>query len=204
MFMKRILFIVLLLITAFVLYFFVFKKDDAPEGPKQQPLTLKEHTDGFTKSVDSLLQEYFGLTNAFIEGDSLKAKQASMSLLAFVNHFSLDELKKDTTGIFQTASDQLGFIKGNLESMGQSQTITDMRHDFKDLSENLFPLLKTVHYKGKTLYWQNCGMPFGENSSANWISADAKIVNPYLGKNHPVYKSGMLDCGETQDSIIAQ
>jgi Protein of unknown function (DUF3347) len=202
--MKRILFIVLLIITALVLYFFVFKKDNGPEAPKQQPLTLKEHTDGFTKSVDSLLQEYFGLTNAFIEGDSLKAKQASMSLLAFVNHFSLDELKKDTTGIFQTAADQVGLIKGNLESMGKSQTITDMRHDFKDLSENLFPLLKTVHYKGKTLYWQNCSMPFGENSSANWISADAKIVNPYLGKNHPVYKSGMLDCGETQDSIKAQ
>jgi phosphoribosyl-AMP cyclohydrolase len=202
--MKRILFIVLLVVVAAALYFFVFKKEEVPEGPKQQPLALKDHTDAFTKNVDSLLEDYFVLTAAFVDGDSLKAKQASISLLGYVNRFSLDELKKDTTGIYQTASDMLGFIKGNLESMGKSQTITDMRHDFKDLSENLYPLLKTVHYKGKTLYWQNCGMPFTESSSANWISTDAEIVNPYLGKNHPVYKSGMLHCGETQDSIKAQ
>lgn len=202
--MKRVLFIVLLVVVAAALYFFVFKKEDAPEGPKQQPLALKDHTDAFTRSIDSLLQDYFALTSAFVDGDSVKARQASGSLLAYVNRFSLDELKKDTTGIYQTAADQVTNIKGNLESMGKSQTITDMRHDFKDLSENLYPLLKTVHYKGQTLYWQNCGMPFGENSSANWISTNAEIVNPYLGKNHPEYKSAMLHCGETQDSIKAQ
>ena len=202
--MKKIFLIVLLAVAAFALYWFKFRGGDAPEAPKQQALTLKDHSDAFSLSVDSLLQQYFAVKDAFVDGDSLKAKQASMAMMAFVNHFSLDELKKDTTGIYQTAADQVALIKTNLEAMGQSQTITDMRHDFKDMSENLYPLLKTVHYKGKTLYWQNCGMPFGENTSANWISSEAKIVNPYLGKNHPVYKSGMLDCGETQDSIKAQ
>ncbi len=101
---------------------------------------------------------------------------------------NLDELKKDTTGIFETAATFINDIKANAERMGHSQTITDMRHDFRDMSENLYPFLKTVHYKGKTLYWQNCGMPFEESSSANWISSEAEIVNPYLGKNHPKYK----------------
>ena len=202
--MKRILFIALLAVAAIALYFFVFKKEDAPEGPKQQPLTTKKHSDTFNKSIDSLLQNYFVMKDAFVNADSIAAKQQSMAMTAFINRINMDELKKDTTGIFQTATDQLASIKINLESMGQSQTITDMRHDFKDLGENLYPLIKTIHYEGKTLYWQNCGMPFGENTSANWISDAAEVVNPYLGKNHPEYKSSMLHCGEVQDTIKAQ
>ena len=31
-----------------------------------------------------------------------------------------------------------------------------------------------------------------------------EIINPYLGKNHPEFKSGMLHCGEVKDSIKAK
>ncbi len=202
--MKKVIFLLLLVVAAFAIYWFKFRGNDEPQGPKQQPLATKKHSEAFNKSVDSLLQNYFTLTDAFVNADSFAAKQQSTTLAGFINRFSLDELKKDTTAIFQTATDQLASIKSNLESMGRSQTITDMRHDLKDLSENLYPLLKTIHYEGKTLYWQNCGMPFGENTSANWISNVEEVVNPYLGKNHPEYKSSMLHCGETQDSIKAQ
>ncbi len=202
--MKKVIFLLLLIVAAFALYWFKFRGDDAPSGPKQQPIAVKSHSQGFDKNVDSLLDAYAVIRDAFVEADSVKAKEAAGSLVTLLARLNMDELKKDTTGIFETANTFLADIKTNAESMGRSQTITGMRHDFKDLSENLYPLLKTVHYKGKTLYWQNCGMPFEEGSSANWISSDAEIVNPYLGKSHPVYKSGMLHCGETQDSIVAK
>jgi len=200
--MKKVL-ILLLFAGAFALYWFKFRGNDAPEGPRQQPLTTKRHSDPFNKTIDSLLQQYFVLTEAFVNADSAAAKQQSMNLEAFINRMNVEELKKDTAGIYQTAVDQLASIKANLESMGRSQTITDMRHDLKDLSENLYPLIKTIHYEGQKLYWQNCGMPFGENTSANWISNTPEIINPYLGKNHPEHQSDMLHCGDTQDSIIA-
>lgn len=202
--MKKILFILALAAIAFALYHFVFKKDDVPEGPKQQPIAVKSHSQGFNKNVDSLLDAYGAIRDAFVDADSLKAKVAAGSLIALVNRLSLDELKKDTTGIFETAASILNDIKANAENMGRSQTITDMRHDFSDLSNNLYPFVKAVHYNGKTLYWQLCEMPFEEGSRANWISDKPEIMNPYLGKSHPVYKSGMLHCGETQDSIKAQ
>ena len=69
------------------------------------------------------------------------------------------------------------------------------------ISENLYPFLKTIKYEGPKLYWQNCPMAFGEDKEANWISNTKEIINPYLGKNHPEYKSSMLHCGEIKDTI---
>ena len=69
------------------------------------------------------------------------------------------------------------------------------------VSENLYPLLKTIGYEGPKLYWQNCPMAFGENKEGNWLSNTPEIINPYLGKNHPQYKATMFGCGETKDSL---
>ncbi len=202
--MKKVIFILVLVVAAFALYWFKFRGSDTPEAPKQQPITVKSHSTGFDKNVDSVLLAYGAIRDAFVEADSLTAKQKAADMVALLNRLSLDELKKDTTGIFETAATFINDIKTNAESMGRSQTITEMRHDFRDMSNNLYPFIKTVHYNGKTLYWQKCGMPFDDDSEANWISDEAKITNPYLGKKHPKYHSGMLECGETQDSIIAK
>lgn len=202
--MKKVIFILVLITAAFALYWFKFRGSDTPEGPKQQPITVKSHSTGFDRNVDSVLDAYGAIRDAFVEADSLMAKQKAADMLALLNRINLDELKKDTTGIFETAAPSFDYLKANAESMGRSQTITDMRHDFSDMSNNLFDFVRVVHYRGKTLYWQNCGMPFEEDSSANWISTESKIVNPYLGKKHPKYHDGMLECGETKDSIVAK
>jgi hypothetical protein len=99
---------------------------------------------------------------------------------------------------------QLSDIKANAESLLNQTVITEMRQDFRMVSENIYPLLKTIHYEGETLYWQNCPMAFGEDKGANWISNTEEIINPYLGKNHPEFKATMLHCGEVKDSIKAQ
>ncbi len=72
------------------------------------------------------------------------------------------------------------------------------------ISELMYPsFLKTVNYEGPKLFLQNCPMAFNDTESANWISNSEEIVNPYLGKNHPKYKGGMLHCGEIKDTIKA-
>ena len=198
--MKRIIFILLVIAVAFAVYWFKFRGDDSPEGPKQQPLKVSLHSAAFNSSIDSLLQHYFDLKDAFVDGDSLKARRSGMALVIYAGNLNLDELKKDTTGIFESASAFVTDIRTNASDMGQSQTIADMRQDFKAVSENVYPLLKTIHYEGKKLYWQNCPTAFGEDRSANWISETVTVTNPYLGKNNPDYTK----CGEIQDTIKAQ
>jgi hypothetical protein len=44
-------------------------------------------------------------------------------------------------------------------------------------------------------------MAFNDNETAFWLSNSREVVNPYLGKKHPKYASGMLHCGEVKDSI---
>jgi len=109
-------------------------------------------------------------------------------------------LKKDTSGIYATALSLVGNIKSNAQSVPTESTITAMRKDFQNVTENLFPLLKMIHYEGNTLYLQNCPMAFGEGNDANWISNSPQIINPYLGRKDPT----MVHCGETKDSIVSK
>ncbi len=96
---------------------------------------------------------------------------------------------------------QIEDIATNAVALQGETDLKEMRQDFRMISENLYPFLKTIKYEGPTLYWQNCPMAFGEGMEANWISNTKEIVNPYLGKNHPEFKSSMLHCGEVKDTI---
>jgi hypothetical protein len=202
--MKRIFFVVILLLAAFAVYWFKFRSTDAPEQPKQQAIKTGRHSVVFNSSLDSLMNSYFSMKDAFVEADSAKAQAAVKFFIASADSLKTEELKADSAVIFQSVTMQLNDIKANAESILKQPNITEMRRDFWSVSENIYPLLKLVHYEGKTLYWQNCPMAFGDDKGANWISNTEAIVNPYLGKKHPEYKAGMLHCGEVKDSIKAE
>jgi hypothetical protein len=198
--MKKILMPLLLVIAAVAVYWFGFRKTETiGDGPKQQAIVAQQHSAAFNSGIDQLMNQYFVIKDAFVNADTLAAKQAVQQFTA-----AADELKKDSSAIYESALAQLNDIKTNAESIARQTDITEMRKDFWTVSENIYPFLKTVHYEGKNLYWQNCPMAFGEDKGANWISNSEEIVNPYLGKNHPEYKGTMLHCGEVKDTIKAQ
>jgi len=141
------------------------------------------------------------MKSAFVNADTLKAKEQGIKFLNLVDSIKIDELKKDTAAIFQSAVSQIEDIKTNASALLKETDLTEMRQDFRMISENLYPFLKTIKYEGQSLYWQNCPMAFGEGKEANWISNTKEIENPYLGKNHPEFKSSMLHCGEIKDTI---
>jgi hypothetical protein len=58
-----------------------------------------------------------------------------------------------------------------------------------------------VRYDESTIYLQECPMAFNDTDPGLWLSKTSDIRNPYLGVQHPKYKSGMLECGETKDSL---
>jgi Protein of unknown function (DUF3347) len=202
--MKRILLVVILLLAAFAVYWFKFRTAAVVEEPKQQAIKTSRHSAAFNNSFDVLMNHYFEIKDAFVEADSVKAQEAVKSFIAGADSLKMDELKTDSAAIYQSVTMLLNDIKANAESILKQPNITEMRRDFGSVSESIYPLLKSVHYEGKTLYWQNCPMAFGDNKGANWISNTEEIVNPYLGKSHPEYKATMLHCGEVKDSIKAQ
>jgi len=199
--MRKLLAILFIAALVFGAWWIFFKDKSHNDGPKQQPLKVGKHSGEFNKSVGAVVTEYLSLKEAFVNADTTKIKAQEKKLIAAIDSIKIDELKKDTTGIFQSAQLLIGDIIANANAILKETDITEMRQDFRMVSENLFPLLKTIHYEGVKLYWQNCPMAFGEGKDASWLSNTEEIINPYLGKNHPEYKGTMLHCGEIKDTI---
>jgi len=202
--MRQVWLTIIILILFFTGYWLFLRKPAAPDAPQsitdQGPLKVKMHSPAFNNSVDSLMSAYFELKNDFVETDSISAKQAALKLAGLTDSVKIDELKKDTSGIYATALSQLGDVKSSAQSLATQPNITEMRKDFSSVTESLYPILKMIHYEGNPLYFQNCPMAFGEDHDANWISNTAQITNPYLGKKD----IAMYHCGETKDSIVAK
>ena len=202
--MKKLLIVFVIVLVIFGIYWFNFRNQTANKETKVEALKAKKHSNSFNANIDSIMNAYFNLKASFVDADSINAKIAAKNLLVIIDSMSFNELKRDTAGIFESADMQKEDIKANVESLLKQTSLIEMRQDFRMVSESIYPLLKTIHYEGKTLYWQNCPMAFGEGKEANWISNTEEIVNPFLGKKDPEFKSAMLHCGEVKDSIKAK
>ncbi len=203
--MKKIAWSLVLLLVGFGIYWlFLKEKTQGPQEVKTAPLVARKHSPTFNNGLDSLLTAYFKMKDAFVNTDSTAAKEACSELIGLTDSSRLVELKNDPTGIYESALMQLSDVKANGESLLKQTDLTEMRQDFRMIGESIYPLLKTINYDGKTLYWQNCPMAFGDDKGANWISNTEEVINPYLGKKHPEFKATMLHCGETKDSLYAK
>ena len=204
--MKKIVLIVLVLVLAVAGYYW-YKFSTAgggDSGPKQQPLVLKKHSIAFNQAITAAMNAYFDMKAAFVDADTLKAKENCRKFIQLMDSIPLNELKSDTATIYESAFNEFSNVKSNAESLLQQVDLTEMRKDFGMVSENLYPFFRTINYEGENMYWQNCPMAFGDDKGANWISNTKEIINPYLGKNHPEYKGSMLHCGEIKDTIKAK
>ncbi len=204
--MKRAFLFLVLILAGAALYWFVLKpKSGKPKGPKPVPMALQKHSAAFNDGIAKVITEYLAIKDAFIDADTAVAKAKTTAFLAALNTLDTAELRKDTAMVFETVQASIGDVRSNAESLLKQTDITEMRRDFSSLTDMLYPtFFKAISYEGQKLYLINCPMAFGENAPANWISNSEKVVNPYLGKNHPVHKADMLHCGEVKDTIKAQ
>ncbi len=204
--MKKIIYYIIIFLLILVAYrCFIYKKGDSKPEEKYQSLELKKHSAAFNQSVNSILDAYLSIEEGLVKSDTAKVKASAGKLIQLLNQIDTVELKKDTAAVFETVMMTIGDMQFNLSSLENQTDLQGMRKDFSSLTDVMYPtFFKAIQYEGATIYLQNCPMAFGEDMPANWISNHADIVNPYLGDNHPVYKSSMLHCGELKDSITAQ
>lgn len=204
--MRKIIPLIALLVIGVAVYFVIFNKKKATVAePKQESIVLKKHSEEFNKSTDSIVNAYLEIKTAFVNTDTVAAKAATRNFIVLIDRMPIDELKKDKATIFETVQGNISDIKSNAASLLQQTDITEMRKDFSAVSDMMYPSFFTaINYEGPKLYLQNCPMAFNDSISANWISNMVQIENPYMGKNHPTYHSGMLACGSVKDSIVAK
>lgn len=150
-------------------------------------------------SITSLLNAYYQLKDALVEYDTASVNAASMVL-----HHAADSLR--TEGISHqelavTAKNFAEKISSESVVLVSRNDLVEKKRSFSVISESLYPLLLAVQYNESTVYHQMCPMAFNDNEAAFWLSNQREIENPYLGKKHPKYASGMLHCGEVKDSL---
>jgi hypothetical protein len=201
--MKRVMAIVFLIIVILAAWFLFFKTDKSTTatGDSDTTTSVPKHSDQFNQNIAATMNAYMDMKNAFVDGDTAEIKGNTAKFIAATDHINLAEIQKNDSSIYIAATQNISDIKANASPILQENDLSEMRHDFSMVSENLYPFLKSIGYEGQKLYWQNCPMAFGDDKPANWLSNTSEILNPYLGKNHPEFKSAMLHCGETMDSI---
>ncbi|WP_153800798.1 DUF3347 domain-containing protein [Foetidibacter luteolus] len=199
--MKKGLAIILLAVVAVAAYFIFFNKEEAqPAAPKQQPLAQSKNSDSFNIPFNNFLSAYYELKNALVEWDTAAASAGAAKLEQEAAKIPYEALSADAT-IVSTAKDFSNAVVAESMGIRGEPTIEGKRRSFFTLSENLYNLIRTVRYDQQVIYHVKCPMAFNDTEEAYWLSNVNEVINPYLGKKHPKYHSGMLACGSITDSV---
>jgi hypothetical protein len=148
------------------------------------------------RQLNPLVNAYFDLKDALVEWDTMASDAAAKKLKA-----SGETLVSDS-GIALDIRQHISSISAEAEGFLGETDITEKRRAFSMMGQHLLPLLKAVSFRAQPVYQQVCPMAFNDNETAYWLSNQREIMNPYLGKKHPKYASGMLHCGELSDSLF--
>jgi len=198
--MRKII-VFLAVVAVGIVAWLLFTRSSEREGPKQKPLKVSKHSVAFNESVQSVMNSYYSLTEGFVNWDTTAVDNQAKALKGKLDGLNLNELKKDTTGILETAQSFVDNAKNDIQTIAQDTGFANKRHGLNSLTDNLFQFLRVVKYDETKLYLQQCPMAFGDDDPGIWLSKTDSIRNPYLGLHHPKYGKAMIDCGETKDTL---
>ena len=155
--------------------------------------------DSTNKAIDSTLSAYYNFKSSLVETDSVAAMVSSEQLYKTVK--AIDFSKISDTILAKKLNSYLDSLNVFAKAAQKSSTISDKRIQLNNITGKLYSILQNVQYHKERVFYQKCPMAFHDNEEGFWLSNISEIENPYLGKKHPTYQSGMLHCGEVVDSI---
>ncbi len=158
--MKKLFLFVALFATAFT------QKSFAQENTNQSQLL-------------QLLNSYYQVKNALIEGNSNTASLQAEAFLKMANGISNLTISE---GSRNALVKDAGVIS-------DSKDLKKQREVFANFSTNMYALAKSLKLTAEPIYYQYCPM-----KKAYWLSSDKTIKNPYYG-------SAMLTCGKVTETI---
>ena len=170
-------------------------------GAAGKPQPESKNPPAFNESFQKMLTSYYALRDAFVEYDTARVNTVSKQLAADAGSLKLDALKGDTSDVVKaTAKDYTTTVQTAAGDIALQKDFNKKQRQFQTASDALYELVRTVQYDREKIYHQHCPMAF-DNEGAYWISNSHEIVNPYMGKKHPKYRSAMLECGDIPDSL---
>lgn len=192
--------IIIFALAGLLAYRLFSKNDPKPVEKKDQALKISKNSSAFNNAFAGLMNDYYTLKDALVEWDTLAANHAAYSLGQKADSLPLKDLKADSN-IVLTAQSLAASVGGEAKGFSGETGIEAKRRAFNALTDELYTLINTVRYDGEVIYHDRCPMAFKDSEEGFWLSNNPKIINPYLGKKHPVYKEKMLGCGEITDSL---
>ena len=199
--MRPILLFLVLAGAGIIAWLFLAKPEKTEETPKQQALAVSKHSDEFNQSIENALTVYGQMGEDFVNWDSAGAREKALDMGGKLLAIKLDELKKDSSAIYETAAAFIENAKGDVETIATEERIRPQREAYNNLTDNIEQFLNTIRYDREKLFVQQCPMAFDDVVAAKWLSKKEEIRNPYLGLKDPKYGKGMLSCGETIKTI---
>ena len=157
-----------------------------------------ENQSATDSSLTQIVNDYIRLKDAFVEADTNQINAEARQLISKLE----EKFPEDDSTISAPVRTLTGNITAEAKGLLGESDLSEKRKEFSFVSDNLLELLKSVQYKGEKVYQQTCPMAFNDTEQASWLSNSSTIVNPYLGKKHPKYASGMVHCGEITDSVL--
>lgn len=124
-----------------------------------------------------VLERYYDLKDALVQGDAALASQKGGQLLEAVNAVDLSRLSDEERKAFAPIQAKLAY---DARHISEVQDIDHQREHFAHLSMNLSTLAKAVKISGSPVYQVYCPM-----KKAYWLSPSKVISNPYLGTEMP-------------------
>lgn len=175
------------------------KKQHAVQEVDILPARTVQVGDSTILSISAMLTAYEQLKEGLIAYDSVAVNQAARTLSGTV--VLVDTVTTPSASLRDSISNFHQSIVAAAQSLLLAKDLPEKKRLFSSISDKLYSLLRVVQFNVSTLYRQMCPMAFNDNETAYWISNSREVVNPYLGRKHPKYVSGMLHCGEVIDSI---
>lgn len=197
---KWVLLIIVFALAGLLAYRLFSKKEDTTVKMKDEALKISKNSSAFNMAFAELMSDYYSLKDALVEWDTVQADHAAYILGQKADSLPVKDLKADSN-IILTAQSLAASIGGEAKGFTGETNIEAKRRAFNALTDQLYTLINTVRYDAQTIYHIRCPMAFKDSEEGFWLSSTAKVINPYLGKKHPVYKEKMLGCGEVTDSL---
>lgn len=160
------------------------EKSQMEQREQQMQMQLVESTSEFNSQMAPVLNHYFDLKDALVNSDTEQAQTATELLLTVVESVQQAGLTSETMSVWNAISEEI-INHGN--ELTASEDIDEQRIQFESISEAMIDMMGTFEPVGYEVFQQSCPMVRG--GSADWLSRDEEIKNPYHGER-------MLNCGE--------
>jgi hypothetical protein len=197
---KLVLLIVILAVAGLLAYKFLTPKKEQHQENNDHPLAIGKNSSTFNTAFGGMLDEYYAMQSALVDWDTVKVDQAAYNLSLKADSLPLSQLKADSD-VVKTARSLAVSVSSEAKGLVGEGNIEQKRRAFNMLTDELYTLIRTVRYDGEIIYHIRCPMAFKDSEEGFWLSKNDQVINPYLGKSHPVYKAKMLGCGEISDSL---